>query len=152
VGRAFPLVRELTLSTVESSAVSLLRRVLYFEAAVWGVTGVALAIFPHIVLETIFNQVAYRDYAFVRILGVEDVAMAMLMVLVAQRARELWWWSWAFFFPTILIAIVAVLNATLSLPRFSSSLMWWLLAGVNAVFAGALLLGLARTGRERPLP
>ena len=131
---------------------SLLRRVVYLEAAVWGITGVALAIFPHIVLETIFNQAPYADYAFVRILGVDDVAMAMLMVLVAQRARELWWWSWAFFFPTILIAIVAVLNATLSLPRFSSSLMWWLLAAVNAVLAGALLLGLARTGRERPLP
>jgi hypothetical protein len=139
-------------TTVEFAAMSLLRRVLYLEAAVWGITGVALAIFPHIVLETIFNQVTYRDYALVRILGVEDVAMAMLMVLVAQRAREVWWWSWAFFFPTILIAIVAVLNATLSLPRYSSSVMWWLLAGVNTAFAGALLLGLARTGRERPLP
>jgi hypothetical protein len=131
---------------------TLLRRVLYLQAALWGITGVALAIFPHIVLETIFRQVPYRDYAFVRILGLDDAALAMLMVLVAQRAKDVWWWSWAFVFPTALAAIVAVLNATVSLPEFSSSVMWWLLAGVNAVFAAALLMGLARTARERPLP
>jgi hypothetical protein len=131
---------------------SVLRRVLYLQAAVWGIGGVGLALIPHIVLETIFNQAPYPEYAWVRMLGIEDVALAMLMILVAQRATELWWWSWAFVFPTALIALVAVLNATLSLTKFSSPVMWWLLAGVNVAFTAGLLLGLARTARERPLP
>jgi hypothetical protein len=131
---------------------ALLRRVLYLQAAVWAITGAALALVPHFVLQTIFKQVPYNDYAFVRILGLDDIALAMLMVLVAQRATELWWWAWAFVFPTALIAVVAVLNVTISLSKFSSSVMWWLLAAVNLAFVAALLAGLARTGTERPLP
>jgi hypothetical protein len=134
------------------AAMGLLRRVLYLQAAVWGITGAALALIPHIVLETIFNQVSYPDYAFVRMLGLDDVAVAMVMVLVAPRARDVWWWSWAFVFPTALTAVVAVLNVTVSLPDGSSPVMWWLVAIVNFLLTAALLLGLARTGRERPLP
>ena len=37
-------------------------------------------------------------------------------------------------------------------PHASSSVLWWLLAAVNAAFTLALLWGLGRTGQERPLP
>ena len=94
----------------------------------------------------------YNDYAFVRILGLDDIALAMLMVLVAQRARDVWWWSWAFVFPTGLIAVVAVLNVTLSLPNQSAPALWWLIAALHAALLVGLFLGLARTSRERPLP
>jgi hypothetical protein len=76
----------------------------------------------------------------------------MLMVLVAHRAEDVWWWSWAFVIPTGLIAVVAALNASISLPELSSSVLWWLLAGISTALVAGLFLGLARTSRERPLP
>ena|SRR5436309_6352307 len=130
---------------------ALLKRVLYLHAGVWAIGGAGLAVFPHIVLLNLFSQVAYGDYAWVRIVGLEAIGLAMLMVLVAQRAQELWWWSWAFVIPTALIAIVAALNAALSLPKFSSSVLWWLLAGISAALAAGLFWGLVRTSKERPL-
>jgi len=131
---------------------ALLRRVLYLQAAVWAIAGAGLAVFPHFLLLTLFNQIYYPDYAWVRIAGLETFALAMLMVLVAQRASDVWWWSWAFVFPTGLIAVVAVLNVTLSLPNQSAPALWWLIAALHAVLLVGLFLGLARTSRERPLP
>ena len=55
-------------------------------------------------------------------------------------------------FPTGLIAVVAVLNVTLSLPNQSAPALWWLIAALHAVLLVGLFLGLARTSRERPLP
>jgi hypothetical protein len=124
---------------------------LYLHAALWAVGGAALTVFPRIVLVNLFNQVAYGDYAWVRIVGLQAVGLAMLMVLVANRAADVWWWSWAFVIPTGLIAIVAALNASISLPDLSSSVLWWLLAGISAALAAGLFWGLARTSRERPL-
>jgi len=131
---------------------ALLKRILYLHAAVWAIAGAGLAVFPHQILIHLFKQEGYVDYAWIRILGLESLGLAMLMVLVAQRAADVWWWSWAFVVPTILIAVVAVLNATLSLPKFSSSVLWWLLAAVSAALAAGLAWGLVRTSRERALP
>jgi hypothetical protein len=125
---------------------------LYLHAALWAVGGAALTVFPRIVLVNLFNQVAYGDYAWVRIVGLQAVGLAMLMVLVAHRAEDVWWWSWAFVIPTGLIAVVAALNASISLPELSSSVLWWLLAGISTALVAGLFLGLARTSRERPLP
>jgi hypothetical protein len=131
---------------------TLLRRVLYLQAAVWAIAGVSLAVLPHFVLVTLFNQIYYPDYAWVRIVGLQTFALAMLMVLVAQRAVDVWWWSWAFLFPTGLIAVVAALNVTLSLPNQSAPELWWLIAAVHAALLVGLFWGIARTARERPLP
>ncbi len=64
---------------------ALLRRVLYLQAAVWTLAGVALAALPRFVLSTVFGQVHYPEYAWVRIVGVTSFALALFMVLVAQR-------------------------------------------------------------------
>jgi hypothetical protein len=130
----------------------LLRRVLYLQAAVYALAGAALAALPRFVVTTMFGQVHYPEYAWVRVAGLEALGLAMFMVLVAQRAPEVWWWSWAFVLPTALITVVAVANALVGLPESSSGVLWWILAGVNASFAAGLIWGLARTGQERPLP
>ena len=88
---------------------ALLRRILYLHSAVWAIAGAGLAVFPHQILIHLFKQAGYADYAWIRILGIESLGLAMLMVLVAQRAADVWWWSWAFVVPAILIAVVAVL-------------------------------------------
>jgi len=132
--------------------VRILRRALYLLAAVNAVTGLALAAVPKFVTKTLFSQVPYPEYAWVRIAGVEALALAMFQVLVAHRAVEVWWWSWAFVFVEGLIAVVAALNAIFGLVPGSSGVLWWLIAGVNALFTAALMWGIGRTGQERPLP
>jgi len=132
--------------------VSILRRFAYLTAAVNAVVGLALAAVPKFVTKTVFSQVPYPEYAWVRIAGVEAFGLALLQVLVAQRAAEVWWWSWAFVIVEGLIAVIAALNAIFGLTAGSSSVLWWLIAGVNAVLTAGILWGLGRTGQERPLP
>jgi hypothetical protein len=146
---------------------ALLRRVLYLQAAVFALAGLALAVAPRFLLVNVFAQVALPDYSWVRIVGVQAVVLAMFMVLVAQRSEEVWWWSWTFLSVAAAVAAVAVLNALtgpgeelatspvalLTSGRHrSSAVLWWLLAAVNAGFTLGLLWGLGRTGQERPLP
>jgi hypothetical protein len=131
---------------------TLLKRVLYLQAAVTTLLGVALVALPKFVLLTLFGQVHYPEYAWVRITGIEALGLAMFMVLVAHRAAEVWWWSWAFVLVTGVIAVIAAFNALIGLPQAASPVLWWLLAAGNAGFCAALLWGLGRTGQERPLP
>lgn len=129
---------------------SLLRRVLYLQAAVWSVAGLALGLVPRFVLITLFGQPAYVEYAWIRVVGVEAFVLALLMVLVAQRAEELWWWSWAFVALSGGVAGVATLNAGFGLPRGGSAILWWAFAGISWAFAAGLLRGLGRAGKEAP--
>jgi hypothetical protein len=130
----------------------ILRRFLYLTAAANAVVGLALAVVPKFVTKTVFGQVPYEEYAWVRIAGVEAFGLALLQVLVAQRAAEVWWWSWAFVIVEGLVAAIAALNAIFGLTAGSSAVLWWLIAAVNAALTAGLLWGLGRTGQERPLP
>jgi hypothetical protein len=130
----------------------ILRRFLYVTAALNAVVGLALALVPKIVTKNLFAQVPYPEYAWVRIVGIQAFALAMLQVLVAQRSTDVWWWSWAFVLVEGLIAVVAALNAVFGLVPGSSPVLWWLIAGVNSVLTVGLIWGLGRTGQERPLP
>jgi len=130
----------------------ILRRFLYVTAALNAVVGLALALVPKIVTKNLFAQVPYPEYAWVRIVGIQAFALAMLQVLVAQRSTDVWWWSWAFVLVESLIAVVAALNAIFGLIPGSSPVLWWLIAGVNSVLTVGLIWGLGRTGQERPLP
>lgn len=127
-----------------------LRRVLYFQALVAAVVGAALALFPAFVLETLLDQPPLREYAWVRILGVESVGAALLMVLVGHRADELWWWSWAFVISTAGVAGVFTLNAAFGLEPGAPAWGWWVLAGISWAFASGLVLAMSRAAQERP--
>lgn len=128
-----------------------LKKTLYLEALVWAAVGVALAAFPKFLITTLFEQVAYPEYAWVRIVGIQAFALALFMVLVAHRVEDLWWWSWGFVIATGGVAVVVVLNAAFGLREQSSSVLWWVFSAVTLVFSGALLWGLFRTGQERPI-
>jgi hypothetical protein len=127
----------------------LLRRVLYYQAAVWVACGVTTAIAPGTVLR-LFDQVQYPDVTYVRVCGVMSVALALLMVLVAQKTDEVWWWSWAFAAADASIVTITALHATFGLPDGSGALLWWLFAGVNLMLGGAMLVGMAQAGQEKP--
>ena len=131
---------------------TLLKRMLYLQAAATAAIGLALVALPKLVLISLFGQVHYPEYAWVRITGAQALGLAMMMVLVAHRAAEVWWWSWAFAIVTGLIALIAALNALLGLPDGASPVLWWLIAALNSAFTLGLLWGLGRTGQERPLP
>jgi len=130
--------------------VKLLRRVLYLDAAVWAVTGLVLVLLPAWMLDDVFGQVTMPEYAWVRMAAILGIGMAMLMVMVAHRIESLWWFSWAFVLTEGALALLATLNALIGLPEGSDALLWWLFAGVSAAFAVAMLIGLGKTGLERP--
>jgi hypothetical protein len=129
-----------------------LRRALYLQAAVWGAVGLALALGPRFLLVTVFDQPRHEEYAWIRLFGVQSIALAMLMVLVAHRIQELWWWSWAFAFMTAVTTTVALLNAAFGLSPNQAALLWWLFSAISLGFSGGLLYGLFVASREQPLP
>ena len=129
---------------------SFLRRVLYYQSATWTLCGLAIATVPRWTLVSVFGQVSYPDYAYVRVCGAMSVGFALLMVLVAQRIEDLWWWSWAFALTDAALVTITALHALFGLPGGSSGALWWLFASVNALLGGCLLAGMARAGQERP--
>jgi hypothetical protein len=130
---------------------SQLRRVLYLQALASTVSAVALIGFPRFLLVTLLAQPEYPDYAWVRLLGVAALSLALLMVLVAHRAEDLWWWSWAFVVGTAGAAAVLTLHAAFGLPAGAAAWAWWIAAVVAWGFGAALVWGLSRAGLERPV-
>lgn len=129
---------------------ALLRRVLYWEAAVLTAGGVLLAVAPRFVLVTLMDQFPARDYAWVRIGGVQAVGFAMFMVLVGHNVEDRWLWSWAFVIVLAGVTAIEGLNAAFSIPAHSAAWPWSVLAAVDAALAGLLIIGIARAGIERP--
>ena len=125
-----------------------LRRVLYLDALVSAVVGVALAAAPAWVFETLLGQPPATDTAIHRLAGVPSVTLALLMVLVGHRVEELWWWCWAFVLLEAGTAIVGTLHAVVGLPSGAAAWPWWALGILSWLFAGAFLWGIARAGAE----
>lgn len=128
----------------------LLRRTLIWQAAAWAAFGLTLVIAPGWVVESVFDQPALGEEAWLRVSGVMATALAGVMVLVANRIEELWWWSWTFVLLASGSTVVLVLNALVGVPEGAASWPWWALACVNAGFALVELAALARIGTERP--
>lgn len=129
-----------------------LRRVLYLNAALLAVSGVALLVAPRFVLVTVFDQSRHQEFSWMRLLGAQALGLAMLAVLVAHRVRELWWWSWAFAFVWVLTAAVSLLNAAFGLGSHESGVLWWVSGGVATALALGLLYALFAASREQPFP
>jgi hypothetical protein len=132
--------------------VAVLRRVLYLDALVSAVTGLALAAAPAWVFETLLGQPRTTDVAIHRLAGVASFTLALLMVLVGHRVEELWWWCWAFVVLEVGAAAVATLHAAFGLPAGAAAWPWWALGIGSWAFAGAFLWGIARAGAEAPAP
>ena len=129
---------------------NLLRRVLYYQAAVWTGCGFTIAVAPRWVLQTVFGQVPYPDDAYVRVCGAMSIGSAMMMVLVAQKIEDVWWWAWAFALTDAAIVTITALHALFGLPNGSGPLLWWLFAGVTFVLGAGMLTGLAKSSQEKP--
>jgi hypothetical protein len=129
-----------------------LRRALYVQAAAWAMAGLALLVGPGFLMVTVFDQPGRPDAAWLRLLGLALLGLAMLAVLVGHRAEELWWWSWAFAFVTVGMAVVLILHAAFGLAPGESGALWWLAAAVTAALSLGLLYGLLASSRENPLP
>jgi len=129
---------------------SLLKRVLYWEAAVLAVLAAVLVIAPGVVFVDLLDQPPAPDAGWMRVAGVQSIGLAMLMVLVGQNVEDRWWWSWAFAVVFAGIATVSVLTATLGLPDGASGSSWWILGVAFAGMAAGLLWALGRAGIERP--
>ena len=127
-----------------------LRRILYLTALIWGVAGVLLIAVPRFLLVTVFAQPVYVDYAWVRIGGIDAVALALLAVLVAHHVEQAWWWSWAFVVVAAGEALVATLNALFGAPPGAGLWLWWLFAGGQWALAAGMVYGIGRAGAERP--
>ncbi len=125
----------------------LLRRFLYYQAAVWAGAGIAIAVAPRFVLVTVFAQPGYADYSYVRVSGILSLGMALLAVLVAQRIEDVWWWSWAFAITDAALVTVTALNALFGSVAAS---LWWIFALTNLALAAGLLYGMAQAGQEKP--
>jgi hypothetical protein len=128
----------------------LLRRMLRVQAAVWALAGSAVAVAPSMVLVTIFKQVPYPDYAYVRVSGIMSIGFALLAILVSQRIEDVWWWAWAFAITDAGLATVTALNALVGRPPASGAGLWWIFAALNAALGAGLLVGLRRSGEEKP--
>jgi hypothetical protein len=129
---------------------TLLRRVLYWQAALWAAIGLLEIAAPRWFLQTLFRQPPIPDPAYVRALGVVCVAFAMLMVLVAQKLEDVWWWAWVFAITDAALGTICGLNALLGPVEGSATVFWWVLAAGNVAFGAGLLLGMARAGHEKP--
>ena len=105
----------------------LLKRALYWEAAVLAAGGLFLAFFPAWFLQSVFQQPPATD-AWVRIAGVQAVGFAMLAVVVAHRIEQLWWASWAFVLTGGGVAVVAGGYALVGLPEGVSPVFWGLVS------------------------
>jgi hypothetical protein len=129
--------------------VQFLRRVLKIQAALWGLTALALGALPATVLDAL-GQAPLDETAWLRILGVTALVLAMLMWLVAASLDTVWWWAWAFAVLEVLVTTVCLLTALVGLAPGASVWPWWVLGGLAAGFAVADMIGLARTSQEKP--
>lgn len=129
---------------------AILRRVLYLDALVSAVIGLALAAAPGWAFEDLFGQPPAPDTAIHRLAGVAAFSLALLMVLVGHRVEDLWWWCWAFVVLEVGAAAVGTLQAAFGLPDRAAAWPWWGLGIGSWLFAGAFLWGIARAGAEAP--
>lgn len=131
-----------------------LRRALYVQGGLFLVAGLVLASIPATVVGHVFGEALPQSgvQAWIRLSGLQAIALAMLMVMVGHRVEELWWWAWAFAIGTFSMASVVVLNAAFGLSATESSVAWWLFALILIALTSAMLYGLSVSSRERPLP
>jgi len=126
----------------------LLRRVLYLQAALAAIGGLVLVFLPGLLVST-FSLSPQAESAWIRLMGIQSITLAMLAVLIAQSIEEKWWWAWAFVVGNTLIATFAILKGALGLTAPSDRWFWIAYGAGHALIAILELAGIGRTGQER---
>jgi len=129
---------------------SLLRGALGVGAVLLLALSVPLVAIPRTIVETVMGQGATGYDVWVRLFGTGAVALALFHVLILRKLDDLWWWCWAFVIFDGLIAVIAILHAAAGLPEGSAAWPWWVFGGISASFTGLFVVGLAKTGQEKP--
>jgi hypothetical protein len=127
----------------------MLRRVVKIQAALWAITAAALGVFPATTVDAL-GQAPVPETAWLRILGVAALVLAMVMWLVATSLDKVWWWAWAFVVLEVLTATVCILNALFGVDPGASAWAWWVLGAASAVIAAFDMIGLGWTSQEKP--
>jgi len=129
---------------------SLLRRALGAGAALLFALSTPLVVIPRTIVETIMKQAPAADDVWIRLFGTAGVALALFHVLILRKLDDLWWWCWAFVIFDGLTAVIAILHASVGLPKGSAAWPWWVFGVTSAIFTGLYVVGLAKTGQEKP--
>ncbi|HEY6567187.1 MAG TPA: hypothetical protein VI341_06690 [Actinomycetota bacterium] len=129
---------------------TLLRRLLKINAALWVLWSLMVLVAPAWVIEDLLGQPPSPGYGWVRASAVMGLVLALLMVLVSQKLDELWWWSWAFAILEIGTATVFTLTALFGLPDGATAWPWLALAVINGGVGAGLLAGMGMAGQEKP--
>ena len=129
---------------------SLLRGALGVGAVLLVALSAPLIVIPRTIVETIMGQAPAADDVWIRLFGAAGVALALFHVLILRKLDDLWWWCWAFVIFDALIAVIALVHASVGLPEGSAAWPWWMFGVTSAVFTGAFVVGLAKTGQEKP--
>lgn len=129
---------------------SLLRGALGVGAVLLVASSAPLVVIPRTIVETIMGQAPAADDVWIRLFGLAGVTLALFHVLIIRKLEDLWWWCWAFVIFDGLIAVIALLHASVGLPEESAAWPWWVFGVTSAAFTGVFVVGLAKTGQEKP--
>ncbi len=129
---------------------SLLRGALGAGAVLLLALSAPLVVIPRTIVETVMGQGSTGDDVWIRLFGTGAVVLALFHVLILRKLDDLWWWCWAFVIFDGLTAVIAIVHAAVGLPEGSAAWPWWLFAATSAVFTGLFVVGLAKTGQEKP--
>jgi hypothetical protein len=129
---------------------SLLRGALGAGAVLLLALSAPLVVIPRTIVEAVMGQGPTGDDVWIRLFGTGAVALALFHVLILRKLDDLWWWCWAFVFFDGLTAVIAITHAAVGLPEGSAAWPWWVFGVTSALFTGLFVVGLARTGQEKP--
>ena len=129
---------------------TLLRGALSAGAALLLALTAPLVVIPRTIVETIMGQAPTGDDIWIRLFGTAGVALALFHVLILRKLDDLWWWCWAFVIFDGLTAVIVIIHAAVGLPEGSAAWPWWIFGSTSALFTGLYVVGLAKTGQEKP--
>ena len=129
---------------------SLLRGALGLGAVLLLALSAPLVVIPRTIVETVMGQGATGDDIWIRLFGMGAVTLALFHVLILRKLDDLWWWCWALVIFDGMTAVIVITHAAVGLPEGSAAWPWWVFGATSALFAGVYLVGLAKTGQEKP--
>jgi len=129
---------------------SLLRGALGAGAVLLLALSAPLVAIPRTIVESVMGQGSTGDEVWIRLFGTGAVALALFHVLILRKLDDLWWWCWAFVIFDGLIAVIVIIHAAVGLSEGSAAWPWWVFGATSALFTALFVVGLAKTGQEKP--